>query len=96
MTGQPAYTDADVQAMAEMLLANYASEYSADHLSWRDFEAEARGLLDAVAPAIAARALREAAERAYDESPVPPGRSGLNIAWLDDWLRARADHIEAG
>lgn len=40
-------TEAMVQAAAEVLLADYASQYQADHLTWRDFADLARAALEA-------------------------------------------------
>lgn len=48
MTG---ITEAAVQAAAEVLLRDYESEYSAAHLTWRDFESLARRVLEAVSGA---------------------------------------------
>lgn len=87
-----AHTDADVQAVSELLLATYDSEYSSAGLTWRNFEDEARRYLDAVAPAIAARAkaeaLRDAAD-AWDANDL----SGF--VHESNWLRARADKAES-
>lgn len=66
-----------VRIVAERMLQRYASEYDADHMSWRDFEADARGDLDAVAPLLIADALDQAAEQV-----VIPGASSLAAAWL--------------
>lgn len=52
-----------VQAVAEKLYRDYDSEFGADHLSWRDFEGQARELLGVAAPLIAehiARAIEAA------------------------------------
>ena len=38
---------AAVQAAAEVLLRQYESQYNADHLTWRDFERDAREILEA-------------------------------------------------
>ena len=97
-----AYTDADVQALAEALRSDYDSEFCAAHLRWQDFAEQASMLLDAVAPAIAARALREAAA-AYeshardtfwrDDSPFhASGRFHGELA--AEWMQKRADEIE--
>ena len=42
-----------VEAAAKVALRQYESEYSAAHLSWRDFEGEVRELLEAAAPHLA-------------------------------------------
>lgn len=70
----PAYTDADVQAACEAI-------HEATGLWVSEVKDEACLVLDTVAPAIAARALREAAEAGVS-SPT--------------FLRARADSIESG
>jgi hypothetical protein len=49
----PEIPDAAVRAAAEKLLRQYESEYSADHLTWRDFKDPAREVLEAAAPAMA-------------------------------------------
>ena len=88
------YTDADVQAATAAM--REASGLAVASLS--------RVILDAVAPAIAARALREAADR-YAAFTRPD--SGLiHPEWTDGFmealdgtvndLRARADEIERG
>jgi hypothetical protein len=48
MTGVP---ETAVQAAAEILLRDYESEYSAAHLTWRDFADLARRVLEAAAGA---------------------------------------------
>jgi|HubBroStandDraft_6_1064221.scaffolds.fasta_scaffold54087_6 type VI protein secretion system component VasF len=42
-----------VQAAAEVRLRQYLSEYDASHLTWRDFEQDAREMLEAAAPLLA-------------------------------------------
>jgi len=42
-----------VQAVAERMFRRYESEYSAGHLSWRDFADDARADLEAAAPLLA-------------------------------------------
>jgi hypothetical protein len=79
------HSDAELEAVASVLLDDYAMEYSAAHLTWRDFEAPAARILAAVAPAIAARALREfATDRVVHQTP----------ARLIEDMFARADEIE--
>src|SRR5690242_7946730 len=60
------YTDAELEAVASILLDDYATEYSAGHLSWRDFDGPAARILGAVAPAIVRRAKAEALREAAD------------------------------
>lgn len=42
---QPEAASVLVQRVAEKLLEDYAREYQADHLTWRDFERDARALV---------------------------------------------------
>jgi hypothetical protein len=46
----PDYPDTAIQHAAEVMLRQYESQYSAEHLTWRDFAGDARAILDAVAP----------------------------------------------
>lgn len=46
--------DSAIQAAAEVRFRQYESEYSAGHLTWRDFADEVREVLAAAAPAIRA------------------------------------------
>lgn len=57
----PKVPDDAVQAAAEVMLRQYESEFSAPHLTWRDFADPAREILEAAAPAIATYARKEAA-----------------------------------
>ena len=75
------YTDADVN---EAIVALFKSKES--DLRFAD---TARAVLDAVGPAIAARALREAAEQMADTWP----RAHV-FGWHEKFLNARADEIE--
>ena len=77
-----AYTDADVQAAAKAI-ARLSIQGTA---SWLDYS---RAAVDAVAPAIAARALREAAWEweSLVQREKPPVRGS-------SWLARRADEIE--
>lgn len=52
--GQAASFDAAVQAAAEVLFRDYESQYSAGHLTWRDFADLARKTLEAAIGASAA------------------------------------------
>jgi len=52
----PNLPDNAVQAAAEVLFRDYESQYSADHLTWRDFAGLAREALGAAAPAMAEHA----------------------------------------
>ena len=49
----PDLPESAVQAAAEVLLRDYESQYSADHLTWRDFEELARRVLNAAARPVA-------------------------------------------
>jgi hypothetical protein len=99
-----AYTDADVQAVSELLLTAYDSEYSSAGLTWRNFEDEARRYLDAVAPAIVARAkaeaLREFAQPLLDDAVAsgdhcPDGNCGTcTQGHIAQAAVLRADEIE--
>jgi hypothetical protein len=44
-----------IQAAAEVLLRDYESQYSASHLTWRDFADLARQVLAAAAPLMAGK-----------------------------------------
>lgn len=48
----PKVTDAAVQIVAEQMLRRYDSQYSSNHLSWRDFADDARADLEAALPAL--------------------------------------------
>ena len=48
----PKVTDAAVQLVAEQMLRRYDSQYSSNHLSWRDFADDAREDLEAALPAL--------------------------------------------
>ena len=61
------YTDAELEAVASILLDDYATEYSAGHLSWRDFDGPAARILGAVAPAIIRRDKAEAWNHGFDQ-----------------------------
>ena len=68
------------------------------HGEWTNEETQqqcARDIIEAVAPLIAAKALREAAEVAHPYHPVA-GYTLVTRDSLYDWLRARADRIERG
>jgi hypothetical protein len=81
------YTEADVQAIVD-----YFMSWPFDNSE----EQDARAILDAVAPAIAARALREGQaehERKADRATDPTSRT-LNL-FVADAYRNRADEIEA-
>jgi len=88
-----AYTDADVQAAIEALIERTVSQYEAcQQEQVRKFSSRMFGdgdptvttILDAVAPAIAARALREVADSANTAF------GGVSIRTIRD----RADEIE--
>ena len=54
------------RAIAEVRFRQYESEYSASHLTWEDFTADADEIAAALAPLIEAR-VREARAEAWDE-----------------------------
>jgi hypothetical protein len=67
----PRVPDNAVQAAAEVLLRQYESEYSAPHLTWRDFTGPAREILEAAAPVLAeavARKIQAHAGRQFPKS----------------------------
>ena len=83
----PAHTDADVQAAAKAI-ARLSIQGTA---SWLDYS---RAAVDAVAPAIAARAKAKALR---DAAWAIPGFDGIRTHGdAARWLRDRADEIEAG
>lgn len=86
------FTDEDVQAVAEELVADYGSEYSADHLGWKDFEWPARKILLAVAPSITARALREEASPLV----IDARDQGLGLGAAQRSIWRRSIEIESG
>jgi hypothetical protein len=68
-----------IQAAAEVLFRQYESEYSASHLTWRDFADQAREVLEAAMPAIERASRRkvareilalDAADKAIERSPA--------------------------
>ena len=68
------------------------------HGEWTNEETQqqcARDIIEAVAPLIAAQALREAAEVAHPFRPTA-GYTLVTRDSLYDWLRARAAAIEGG
>lgn len=69
MTGQPAYTDADVITVADAL-----RDWDDDHSGHKT---QAEAVLDAVAADVAARAWDEAAEAVADWMSINPGPSGI-------------------
>lgn len=89
-----AYIDADVEAARAALIEHCVSHYP-DNESVRAFAESMFGdsdptvitVLNAVAPAIAARALREAA---HNPAARLSGHSGVSVRWL----AKRADEIE--
>ena len=73
----------------ELLLGTMAScGWEENH---RDSRTRIAAVLDAVAPAIAARALRDAADSAQHYGTAATNASAVRV-----WLRNRADDIEAG
>ena len=99
MTGEPAYTDAELEVAVEAYFKKHSGLA-------RDCVAAA---LEAVAPAIAARALREAADAVrpgWGDLRLPDGRNYYGAQHVPDdfnerglplldWLRNRAAEIEA-
>lgn len=69
----PEVPDAAVKAAAEVMLRQYESEYSAAHLTWRDFADPAREILGAVAPAMADHVARKILAHMEEHGP----RDGL-------------------
>ena len=78
-----AYTNADVS-----LVANHVPLGFTERDPYRDVDEAARAILDAVAPAIAARALREAASDYWSRTDLP----STFEPW--SWLRDRAEKYE--
>ena len=84
------YTDDEVAASRQHILDNFHSPDHRHATWWITPDSGARAVLDAVAPSIAARALREAAS-------ALPGFDGIRTHGdAARWLRDRADEIEAG
>jgi hypothetical protein len=84
-----------VQAVAEKLYRDYDSEFGADHLSWRDFEGQARELLSVAAPLIAEQARVE--ERAVRDNELAVLREEVEEdARVMRALRRHRDAAEAG
>lgn len=65
----PTVPEDAVKAAAEVLLRQYATEYSADHLTWKDFTDPAREVLEAAAPVLAGHAAQ--AITAHMEAHAP-------------------------
>ena len=88
-----AYTDDDVTAACDALDVAHETVYHV-HASECCIELGkyVRAVLDAVAPAIAGRALREAADDLA--GPLPKGEIALERAYeVPAWLRARAEQV---
>ena len=77
------YTDADVS-----LVANHVPLGFTERDPYRDVDEAARAILDAIAPVIAARALREAADAFAKAAPASAFVAGWTAAEMG--LRARA------
>lgn len=92
------YDDAAVHAVAKSLWAEThgpADEWADLAPSFRAaLLTDARAILDAVAPAIAARALRQAAGAIFNGATDP--EQEFYDAGVSPWLMRRADEIEAG
>jgi hypothetical protein len=89
-----AYTDADVQAVWNAMVSVAIDHDSGWVGGYRDDLVTA--VLDAVAPAIEVRTLREAAEsaRAYSKDNNNKLLSRVTMRATADWLDARADLLE--
>ena len=74
--------DEAVEAVAARMLARYASEYNADHMTPADFADDARSDLEAVWPLLASAALGDAAKDLLASSPLAAA-----------WLQGRATRI---
>lgn len=78
--------DEAVQRAAEVMFRQYESQYDASHLTWRDFAADARAVLEAagrtLAGHIGARILRYS-----DEHEPQPGSPGY-LAWHQHFTAA--------
>lgn len=98
-----AYTDDDVTAGAAALVALVKQHPSTPSRVWdgrigyygapgeHDLT---RAVLDAVAPLIAARVLREAAEQIDDDWPdIYLGERAVTWGKAAEWLRARAEQV---
>lgn len=87
------YTDADVA-----LVANYVPLGFTERDPYRDVDEAARAILNAVAPAIAARALREAAEWIDDVSEAGDGLYAGDCTGMlldrADWISPEVDKEE--
>lgn len=94
------FTDDDVTAVRQVVVEYGGDRDETIHSSWRCFDKDrypepcdcldefSRNVLAAVAPAIAARALREAAD-AMESEPGVTFADALMIRWL----RARAEQV---
>jgi hypothetical protein len=71
----PSHSDETLQRAAEVLFRQYESEYSTEHLTWRDFADPAREILDAAAPLLAEECAR--AVEAHMEKHDPAGWPGV-------------------
>jgi hypothetical protein len=82
----PEIPEAAVQAVAEQMLRRYDSQYSAAHLTWRDFADDARADLEAAAPSLAVawgvgrRAQARRHQRSASPGHLPPLRSAAGAA----------------
>ncbi len=75
MTGDT--TPPAVRLLAERLWKEYDSQYSADHLTWVDFEPEARGHLKALADAGLLCSSPDGQPQEQDQGRFAPGPSAL-------------------
>jgi hypothetical protein len=74
----PDVPDVAVRAAAKVLFRQYESEYSAGHLTWRDFTVPAREILGAAMPAI------DAGIRSHLAAEIDPARLDQLADWFDD------------
>jgi len=68
----PRVPDDAVQAAAEVMLRQYETEFSAPHLTWRDFADPAREILEAAAPALAEAAAQKITGHMESFGPPAP------------------------
>ena len=91
-----AYTDADVETAARIWWTNSGHDWD-EHIEGEDkphLLSEFRAVLDVVAPAIAARALRDFADRMESADWTHRDDWNMKCAYAFE-VRNRADEIEA-
>ena len=70
----PDFPPEAIQRAAEVRLRQYDSEYSAAHLTWHDFEDDAREMLDACAEALGEHVAGKLAAHRDRYPDIPPHR----------------------